>query len=228
MSAKLPELRNQDFLNKVDLYLTNEEKGSLTVYVESGGVPISPNTASGLYELFLNGSSTMDIWKINKNIPYGAIVDARIRFNWDEQKELYSTELHSKIRDKVVKSQLEMTSLLTDMLAAANKKHGEKIRKFLQTGDEKHLEGALGVDNIMGMQKTIESLMKITGQDKPNKEEKRLVDIQSAPTQSRNVDGGMAKEGVKTDITVDKTELSPEEAAQVLAIYSKAKSKDKV
>jgi hypothetical protein len=225
MSAKLPELRNEEFLKKADLYLTNEEKGSLTVYVEAGGMPIAPNTASGLYELFLNGSTTMDIWKMNKNIPYGAIVDARIRFNWDEQKDLYASELHSKIRDKVVKAQLEMTSLLSDVMAVANKKHSEKLRKFLQSGDEKHLEGTISVDSIMGMQKIIESMMKITGQDKPNKEEKRLVDIQSAPSQSRSVEGTV-KDPTKPDAPADKTELSPEEAAQVLKIMSNLRKKN--
>jgi hypothetical protein len=225
MSAKLPELRNEEFLKKADLYLTNEEKGSLTVYVEAGGMPISPNAASGLYELFLNGSTTMDIWKMNRSIAYGAIVEARIRFNWDEQKELYGSELHSKIRDKVVKAQLEMTSLLSDVMAVANKKHSEKLRKFLQSGDEKHLEGTISVDSIMGMQKIIESMMKITGQDKPNKEEKRLVDIQSAPSQSRSVEGTV-KDPTKPDAPADKTELSPEEAAQVLKIMSNLRKKN--
>ena len=215
MSAKLPELRNEEFLKKANLYLTNEEMGSLTVYVESGGLPISPNTASGLYELFLNGSSTMDIWKMNKNIPYGAIVDAKIRFNWDEQKDLYGLELHSKIRDKVIKAQLEMTSLVTDMLSAANRKHGEKIKKFLQTGDEKHLEGALSIDSIMGMQKTIESLMKITGQDKQSKEDKKLVDIQNAPIQVKGMDVSSAVQ--------DSGNLSSEDAAKVLEIFVKSK-----
>lgn len=222
MNLKLPQLRNEAFVNKMAQYLTPEEQGSLTVYVESGGSPLSISLATGLFELFLNGSSCMEIWKLNKTLPQGAILDARIRYDWDKARDEYAFELHSKIREKVVKAQLETTELMTDMLTAAKKKHGDKIKKYIQTGDETHLQGVLGIDNIMALSKMTESLMKITGQDKVGKDEKKLVDLNRAEANApRNAGPG----GKKQISDVKNTKLDSEDAAKILEIFVEADKK---
>jgi hypothetical protein len=217
--SKLLQLRNEAFIQKMNEFLTEEEKACMTIYVESGGMPLSPNLAGGLYELFLNGSSCMEISKLNKGLAYGAILDSRIRFDWDKNREEYASDLHSKIRDKVIKAQLETTELMTSILTAANKKHGDKIKKYIQTGDESHLDGALNIDNLNALTKITEGLMKITGQDKVGKDDKKLVDLNNTASSS----GPRAIGGRSSPTDLANTELSSEDAAKVLEIFVNAK-----
>jgi hypothetical protein len=221
MATKLPELRNEAFIQKMNEFLTEEEKSCMTLYVESGGLPLSANLAGGLYELFLNGSSCMEILKLNKGLAYGAIIDARIRYEWDKNKEEYAYELHSKIREKVIKAQLQTTELLSNILFVAGKKNNAKLQKYLQTGDESHLEGALNIENLTALTRITENLMKITGQDKiASKDDKKLVDLSSATSNSPRIAGGKQSD---VDNSKDKGSLSPEDAAAVLKIISDSK-----
>lgn len=126
--------------------------------------PLAPHLQGQLFELFLNGLSLVDIVKANRGVQLGAVVRAAIEGNWWERRDEYRDSLLNHVRDRVVQTQNESIVFVTHLLAAANKRYGEKIIRYLQTGDEKEL-GELAVDSIDQYRKVAELLLKLTGQE---------------------------------------------------------------
>ena len=181
----------------------------LKAYIESGRHQLAPDTALKFFELFLNGIEAEEIHRLNKAFPYEAILWAQAKFNWPHQRDEYIAKLSTTVRDKVIKAQLETTGLLTDMLAAANKHHGDKVKKFLQTGDQEDLKGALSIDSVGSLLKIVDGLQKITGQNNVQR-----VKSESTQTLNLNVNAG------KHDETMD-----AETAAELLSVIAKSKKK---
>ena len=179
---------------------------SLKKYIDNGGKQLAVPTAGAFFELFLNGSDVSEIHRLNKAFPVEAIHWARVKYNWDVQKEDYIRNLQLNIKDKLMKAQMETVGLLTDMLTAANKKHGDKLKRFIQTGNEKDLAGALSIDSVHGLLKVVEGIQKITGADKVQK-------ISKEETLNVNV----------TSSTDDA--LSAETASKILAAIAEEKRK---
>lgn len=214
IKAKLEELRSETYLKEMGEVLNDEEKGVLRVHLEQGGLPLSVETSGKFFELFLTGTNCYDIWKLNRSFPFGAILDARIKYKWDKEKDDYAIRLQSQIKNKIVQAQLETADLMSDMLLATKKRSGEKLKRYLQSGNEEDLDGSLTIESIAGMQRILEGLMKITGQDKTTvnrniTETKTSVDVKVTGGEPAVGDGNM-----KT--------LPPEDAAAVLQIIANA------
>lgn len=190
-------------------FLTGSEYESLEKYIASGGKQLAPDRSARFFELFLNGSTTREIHEYNKAYPYDSIVWARIKERWDQQKDEYVRQLQIGIKDKLIKAKLETAGLMADVLAVAKKQQGEKLKKYLSTGDESHLKDSIAVDSLFTLQKAIDALAKITGEDrniKVTKEEKLDVSVTV---------GDAGTEG-----------LSAAAAAEVLAIVAADKRKN--
>ncbi len=192
--------------------LTLPEYNMLKEYIESGKHQLSPDTVTRFFELFLNGSDCKEIHRLNKAFPYEAILWARIRYSWDLQKDMYVTTLQTTVRDKVIKAQLETTGLVTDLLVATNKRYGDKLKRYIQSGDEKELAGVLSVDSINSLLKLTEGLMKVTGQ--------------ANTTVQKNINENKST----TEININAKSsgdapLSAESAAKILAIIAEEKRK---
>lgn len=202
-------MSQNDLLQKASNILSESELKEIREYLESGKPLLSADTAARFYELFLNGSSIEEIHRLNPAFPIALINIARIKYSWDEKRDKYFEELYTKIKDKVIKAQLETTSLMTDLLSAANKLHGDKIKKFIQTNDETYLKGVFGIDSLAQLVKVAEALQKITGQSnqiKIKNESYQVVDLRLS-SDSNN------------------TELSREAAAEIIAIVAEEKRK---
>ena len=101
--------------------LAPEEVTAMNKYLDAGGKKLAVETAAAFFQLFLNGSDVREIHRLNKPFPYEAILFERIKGDWDRHKEQYLEQLKMAIRDKLVKSNLEMVGLMTDMVAVASK-----------------------------------------------------------------------------------------------------------
>lgn len=193
--------------------LSSEEFDCMVSYISKGGHPLAPDTAAKIYELFLNGTPIDEICKINKSLPRGSILHARIKFRWDDSRESYMQELHNRTKEKVIRAQLETTTLISDLLVAATKKHQTKIQKFLQTGNEADLGEDLNINSITNLLKLAEGLQKITGQDRTTKVKNEVsgsVNVINTPAPNdRAVEGNM----------------SPETAAKILEILANESGK---
>lgn len=198
--------RPEDFVVYATKDLSEKDLATLNAYVAAGGYPLSPDTAAKIYELFLNGSDAHEIHRINPAFPLGGILDAQVRYRWTETREKYASELQVKVRDKVMNVQLQTTDLMADIMSAARKKYGDKLKKFIQSGDEKDLDGVLNVGSIKELVKITEGLLKVTGQDRVQK-------IKTEDVKTLNVNG------------VDTSDLDEKDAAQILKILSDSRKK---
>ena len=218
IKAKLEQIRTPEYMSEFNQVLNEEEKQSVRIYFESGGQPLSPDTSAKFFELYITGTNCYDIWKINKPFPYPAILDARVKFAWDKQRDEYSIRLQSEIRNKVAQAQLEAADLMSDMLLAAKKKSSHKLKRYLQSGDEKELEGAMGIENLGAFQRIIDGLMKVTGQDKTSVI-KNVTEVKQIGNPQTTTNGNLVSPA--NDIKT----LDTESSAQILEIMANAKRK---
>jgi hypothetical protein len=144
--------------------LNPRERAAYDLYIQKGMPDISPVTQAQFLSLFLRGKTCEEIHQINSSFPLGAIVKCRVDGDWDKRLEDYRNMLFDTVRDRVIQIEMESTVFLTDLLAAAHKQHGDKVKKYLQTGDKSEL-GELQITSIKNYKETLELLLKSTGQD---------------------------------------------------------------
>lgn len=173
--------------------LTPEEKKALKLYRAKNDPPLAPQIQMQLFELYLNGSSCEEIQRLNPNVPLGMIVRARIDGDWDRRLSDYRDRLLTEVRTRVEQVQVESVMFTADMLAAANKMNGDKLKKFIQTGDSREL-GDLNITSLKQYRDAVELLLKLTGQD-------RKVEVKGEQ---------------KTTIEVRAGKLTPKEAAALI------------
>jgi hypothetical protein len=156
----------------------------------------------------LNGYAAHEIQRLNKPFKLGQILDAQIRYKWSARRDKYSMDLQDSVVPLARKAQLETTELYSNMLVAANKLHGDKLKRYIQSGDEKDLDGALSIVSLQSLLKITEGLLKVTGQDRVSK-----VKVNTAHTETLNVN--MTGVG----------DISSEDSAKILEIMASAKRK---
>ena len=148
--------------------LGDKELILLEEFKSSGKAGLAPSLSASFFELYLNGNDVFEIQKLNKAYDIGAIIDCKVRFSWDEKKDAYINNLHTNAMSRLMQVQMESANFLADVLSAAHKRHGIALRKYLQSGDPRDIEG-FDIGNISSYSKSIEALMKITGQDQKKK-----------------------------------------------------------
>jgi hypothetical protein len=197
---------------KGERYLSSSERELLENYIKDGGAEISLSTANRFFELYISGSDIDEILRLNPGFPKAAILWLKAKYDWDQVKQDLMIKMQSTIAEKVMRAQLDAASLYADMITAATKRHQDNLKKYIQTGDEKYLSKTMPIDNVTQLQKAVEGLQKVTGQDKNikiTKEDKTSVDI--------NITGGSGN-----------SSMSAETAAKILtAISEEKKSKEK-
>ena len=207
---KLQLYRTQEYSVYAGANLSAKELEVLEAYLTSGGMPLAPEPAARFFELFLAGSDVHEIHRLNKAFPLGALLDAQVKFKWNERKDKYASDLQDKVLDKVRMAQLETTELMTDILAAARRKYGDKLKKYIQSGNDADLDGVIDVSDIKNLVKLTEGLLKITGQDRVQK-------VKTEDTQNVNIN--------LNGNNLPVSDLDPESAAQILQIISDSKRK---
>lgn len=183
--------------------LPDDERNIWNGFKESGKPGLAPTVCAAFFELFLNGSTVYEIQKLNKAFDIGAIIDAKIRFGWEEQKIRYTQELQGRAVNRLLQVQSESVQFLADAMAATHKKHGSALKKYLQSGNEQDLDG-FDLGSITTYSRAIEALLKVTGQD-----QKKKVTVDGVITNNVNLPGNMGKKA-----------LTPDQAAAVLQILA--------
>lgn len=144
--------------------------------------------------------------ELNKGLSRGVVLKARVDGLWDERREVYLSELMSNAQDRVKLIALESVNFQGLLLAATHKKYGDRLKRYLQTGNEAELGTGMFVDSIKQYKDVVEMLTKITGQDKKNA-------AQGSGTVSVNVTPGEG--GTPTNVSVRWT---PEQADAIRAV----------
>jgi hypothetical protein len=148
--------------------LSPEELEAYTRYVEEGRPPLAQSVNGQLFNLYLNGKNCKEIAAINPNLSLGLIVRAKIEGFWDEKRESHLADLLEGVRERVQQTQLEAVVFASDLMSAIHKFNGEKLKKYLQTGNPDDLAGVEMNFNLKTYSTVVELLMKLTGQDKNN------------------------------------------------------------
>lgn len=173
---------------KVSPHLTPRESSVYLVFKENGlnVNTISPDTIAGFYNLFLNGKSCVDIQQMNKGWSLGQIVALRIENNWDDKRKEHIESLLEKENQNLTQLRSESISFISSALSATHKFWSEKILKYLQTGDEAHIQD-LPIKS-MGFYKSMQAMLKDilevqSGSPSIN------VTVKSAPPTERTIEG---------------------------------------
>ena len=158
----------EDRLAKIRSNLTQAEITAYEKYISDGKPPLAASAQAQLYQLFLNGKTCEEIARLNPNLSLGLIVRARVDGCWDEKRDAHIGSLLDGVRERVQHTQLEAVNFACDLLSAVHKLQGDRLKKYLQTGDPNELK-ELGPLSLKTYRDVVEMLLKLTGQDKEKK-----------------------------------------------------------
>lgn len=145
-------------------FLTPREAFALSECNRKRQLDVAPSTRASFFEMFLNGRSCEDIRKANPGFTLGQIVRCRVEDGWDDEVAAHRADLMMDIRARTQQVQLEAVQFLGLRLAAFHRLHGDKVARYIQTGDEEFLKG---IDmTSKAYKETLELLLKATGQEK--------------------------------------------------------------
>lgn len=143
--------------------LSNEEKHAYLEYKNSGEPRLSLVNSLRAFELFLNGSTCEEIVKLNEGFTLGAVIDARIRDQWDQKRESELNSLYKGVGERIKQTHSESMVFVSNLLAVAHRRFGPKIQAYLQSGMEEDLEGVIKIDSIKGYKELAELFLKVSG-----------------------------------------------------------------
>lgn len=119
--------------------LSKAELAALKVARDRRDPALAPSLSARLYALFLRGTACSDISRLNPGISLGQVCRDRVDDGWDRRRDDYRRELLDAAAARVLQVELEAAEFLGNELAAAHKLHGDRAKRYLQTGDEKEL-----------------------------------------------------------------------------------------
>lgn len=150
-----------------DISLTQPEKEALAQWEDQDLKPISITTAHKYYELYLQGCSCMEIANLNPGIHLGAIVNAKVRYGWDQQKAAYIEDLTLKTKQQASKTYLESVKFLSNLLSTVHTRFDTNFSKFHQTKDPEDLGPFQQIDGglLKEYRSNLDLLFRLMGQD---------------------------------------------------------------
>jgi hypothetical protein len=155
-------------LEQVLPLLNERERAALAFWRGSDQAALAPSLNAKLFQLFLQGKGTEEIRRLNPQLSLGQIVAARVEGEWDARRKEHLDDLLNETSTRVKQVTMETADFVCDLLAVANREHGDKLRRYLQTGDAKELNG-LRVESFSDLKNAIAALQALTGQDKQKK-----------------------------------------------------------
>jgi hypothetical protein len=144
--------------------LTVDEHIEYDRYCRSNKPGLAPDYYARLYGLFLRGISCQEIVKLNKGLEIGQVLKARVEGGWDKARDKYAASLLTESGDLLRQTAAESLQFLSLMLAVVHKEQGEKLKKYLSTGDPSEL-GDFRISNMAGYQRLIATLAQLVGAD---------------------------------------------------------------
>jgi hypothetical protein len=156
----------------INAWLTDAERKALADFEanylkEPKCCPLGPEPQLGLFTLFISGSSLKEISDLNNQYTLGQIVYAAVEGRWNVKRQEYVDDLLNRARDQLAQTVAESASFLSKAFQVAHKKIGDRMTKFLQTGDELYLKDLdFDFSTVKKYKDGIEMLLKVTGQDR--------------------------------------------------------------
>jgi hypothetical protein len=156
-------------IEKAKELLTQREREAYAYFCNSKQAPLAPSLNAKLFQLFLNGKTTSEIHRLNPALSLGQIVGARIEGRWDERRIEHLDQLLDQTSLRVQQVTLETADFVCDLFAVANREHGDRLRRYIQSGDEKEL-GDFRITSLSTFKTAVEILQKLTGQERQSQQ----------------------------------------------------------
>lgn len=160
----------EERLERVKQLLSQGELFAYEYWAKVNQPSLAASLNAQLFTLFLNGKTCEEIRRLNMALTLGQIVAARVEGDWDARRDEHLDRLLTETSKRAEQATLETVEFVCDMLAVASREHGEKFRRYLQTGSQADL-GEFKIDSIFNLKQTIEILQKLTGADRVAKTE---------------------------------------------------------
>jgi hypothetical protein len=173
---------------------------------------VSPIEAAQMFEIFLHGGSCTQIEKQWRKYKLGAIVKAAIEYQWHEKRQEYLEHLHRDAVERGRQAVAESVGFTADLLAVAHKRWGQKLRRYLATGDESELDG-FEIRSIDQYRKVVQTFLELTGHD-PSEVFAKKTPESGEMMAAGSVSGG----GLDWVSVASSAKLRPELAAALLAL----------
>lgn len=161
-------MNRDEAIEKSKTYLSERELHAYGVWCGMSKPHLSPALNAQLYQLFLMGKDTEEIRRMNPTLSLGEIVAARVEGQWDERKTEYLDSLLDKAQGRVQQATLEQIDLMCDVLSLARKEQGDKIKRYIQTGNDDD-KPDVRIDGIRTLKTAIEILQTLTGKDRQSR-----------------------------------------------------------
>lgn len=192
--------------------LSPDEEEAYVSWQQRNRPAVAASTQSKFFELFLHGHSCAEIQQMNPSFELGAIVAARVVGQWDDKRDAYLAGLLARGAERVQQVRLESIYFISNMLAATNKLHGEKFKRYLQNGDPQELDG-ITIRSFKEYKEVVDVLLKLTGQDV----KKVAVDAHVTGAISAPVGGATPLPTAGS--------IKPEQAAEILRLLEESEEK---
>jgi len=151
-------------IERASALLSEREAHAYRIWCGSAKPALAPTLNAKLFALYLNGKDCEEIRRLNQQYSLGEIVAAKVQGDWDRRRQEHLDRLLAVTAERVQQAGAETIDLICDMLAVANREHGDKLRRYLQSGDERDL-GDFRIASLPALKMAIESLQKLTGQE---------------------------------------------------------------
>lgn len=136
----------------------------LQLFQQHKEAALAPSLQAEMFQAFLHGDDLPTLVRRHPGIRLGQVVRAAKEGNWHDLRAEYRDQLLRSVIPRVQQVQSEAILFSADLMAVAHKMHGGKLRKYLETGDEKDL-GDFHIKTLDGYKKNSEIFLKMTGQD---------------------------------------------------------------
>lgn len=166
---------------------------------------LSPQKGAELFALYLQGISCFELARLNKGISLGQIVYARVEQEWDRQRTIHINTLMAEVRTRVQQTHLEGVDFIATQLAVAHKLYGDKLKEYLQTGDESKL-GGFSIHSFRTYKEAVEIMKLLTASEVERR------DVTGDITHHHVVEGG-------GPTPVASQELTPAAAQSIISAF---------
>jgi hypothetical protein len=145
---------------------SKRELTQIQQYVDDvGHVPLPPLVVEKLFEQYLGGSSLLDITKQYPEYTKEAILYSAWKYDWPAERDMYVTELQSRMRQRVMHSKFQQLELVSNMIRVAHVEANQAMQAYLKHPCDRNTPKILRIKSIKELHMAIEMMSMITGQD---------------------------------------------------------------
>lgn len=193
--------------------LTEVEERALAAHVRKNDHAMSPVTAANYFALFAEGYTCEQMLATsNSSFSLGQLVDARLRYKWDERLAKYVDDIHKQALDRLHKFKAEAINHVLDMIAVDTRIKRDEMMRYLQNPTKENMpkDARLSTRELNDLVGVLERVSKLGQPSTPPAQTQPTVGIIAGP--GSTVIAGTANTG--SDLGAIMRKMSEEQRVQ--------------